>query len=151
MTPDPVAGQRSDIPIGAAGKVVFQPEKALAERALNADMDHHLARNGGIGTSGPGGVRSRSLGRFLTDEAALKLLYLVLHRTGKAWTMPRREWRMDKAQLAVLFGERFTISNRPLTAHDGQASMTSECQVCLTVNLADLMIWSLWFFTRLGA
>jgi putative transposase len=50
----------------------------------------------------------RARGHFPTDEAALKLLYLVLHRAEKAWTMPAREWSMAKAQFAVLFGERFT-------------------------------------------
>lgn len=49
----------------------------------------------------------RTRGHFPTDEAALKLLYLVLNRTGKAWTMPACEWSMAKAQFAVLFGERF--------------------------------------------
>ena len=50
----------------------------------------------------------RARGHFPTDEAALKLLFLVLHRTEKEWTMPPREWSMAKAQFAVLFGERFT-------------------------------------------
>jgi transposase-like protein len=50
----------------------------------------------------------RGRGHFPTDEAALKLLYLVLHRAEKEWTMPPREWSMAKAQFAVLFGERFT-------------------------------------------
>ena len=50
----------------------------------------------------------RSRGHFPTDEAALKLLYLVLNRTEKEWTMPPREWAMAKAQFAVLFGQRFT-------------------------------------------
>jgi putative transposase len=50
----------------------------------------------------------RARGHFPTDEAALKLLFLVLNRTEKAWTMPPREWSMAKAQFAVLFGERFT-------------------------------------------
>jgi putative transposase len=42
-----------------------------------------------------------------TDQAALKLLFLVLNRTEKAWTIPLREWTMAKAQFALLFGERF--------------------------------------------
>ena len=50
----------------------------------------------------------RARGHFPTDEAALKLLFLVLHRSEKEWTMPPREWSMAKAQFAVLFGERFT-------------------------------------------
>ena len=50
----------------------------------------------------------RARGHFPTDEAAMKLLFLVLHRSEKEWTMPAREWCMAKAQFAVLFGERFT-------------------------------------------
>ena len=50
----------------------------------------------------------RARGHFPTDEAALKLLFPVLNRTGKEWTMPPREWSIAKAQFAVLFGERFT-------------------------------------------
>jgi putative transposase len=50
----------------------------------------------------------RARGHFPTDEAALKLLFLVLHRAEKEWTMAAREWCMAKAQFAVLFGERFT-------------------------------------------
>jgi putative transposase len=50
----------------------------------------------------------RVRGHFPTDEAAMKLLFLVLNRTERAWKMPPREWAMAKAQFAVLFGERFT-------------------------------------------
>src|SRR3954447_17452634 len=50
----------------------------------------------------------RARGPFPTDEAAMKLLFLVLNRAEKEWKMPPREWAMAKAQFAVLFGERFT-------------------------------------------
>jgi putative transposase len=50
----------------------------------------------------------RARGHFPTDEAAMKLLFLVLNRSEKEWKMPPREWAMAKAQFAVLFGERFT-------------------------------------------
>lgn len=50
----------------------------------------------------------RARGHFPSDDAALKLLYLVLNRTERAWKMAPREWAMAKAQFAVLFGERFT-------------------------------------------
>jgi putative transposase len=52
----------------------------------------------------------RARGHFPTDEAALKLLFLVLNRSEKEWRMPPREWAMAKAQFAVLFGERFTTA-----------------------------------------
>lgn len=50
----------------------------------------------------------RARGHFPSDEAALKLLFLVLNRAEKEGKMPSREWAMAKAQFAVLFGERFT-------------------------------------------
>ena len=50
----------------------------------------------------------RARGHFPTDEAAMKLLFLVLNRSEKEWTMPAREWSLAKAQFAILFGERFT-------------------------------------------
>ena len=145
---------------GADPKTAFDPngllddlKKALAERALNAEMDHHLA-NGEAGNNRNGygkktvvtdtarielepevipfyafhpdvrrlvyttnaiealnsklrrAVRAR--GHFPTDEAAMKLLFLVLNRSEKEWTMPAREWSLAKAQFAILFGERFT-------------------------------------------
>ena len=49
----------------------------------------------------------RARGHFPSDEAATKLLYLILNRSEKEWKMPPREWTMAKAQFAVIFGERF--------------------------------------------
>lgn len=49
----------------------------------------------------------RARGHFPNDEAAAKLLYLILNRSEKEWKMPPREWNMAKTQFAVLFGERF--------------------------------------------
>lgn len=49
----------------------------------------------------------RARGHFPSDEAATKLLFLILNRSEKEWKMPPREWSMAKAQFAVIFGERF--------------------------------------------
>jgi putative transposase len=49
----------------------------------------------------------RARGHFPSDEAAMKLLFLVLNRSEKAWKMPPREWSMAKAQFAILFDQRF--------------------------------------------
>ena len=49
----------------------------------------------------------RARGHFPSDDAALKMLFLVLNQAEKAWTMPAREWAMAKSQFAVIFGERF--------------------------------------------
>ena len=68
-------------------------------------------------------VRTRS--HFPSDEAALKLLYLVLNPAEREWRMPPREWGlsalltslrgigqspMARAQLAILFEDRFQIA-----------------------------------------
>ena len=50
----------------------------------------------------------RTRGHFPNDDAASKLLYLVLNRTEKEWKVAPKEWAMAKGQFAVLFGERFT-------------------------------------------
>ena len=50
----------------------------------------------------------RSRGHFPNDEAATKLLFLVLREVGREWKMPPREWAAAKTQFAVMFGERFT-------------------------------------------
>jgi putative transposase len=52
----------------------------------------------------------RARGHFPTDEAALKLLFLVLNRTAKEWRMPAREWTAAKAQFAILFEDRFVTT-----------------------------------------
>lgn len=49
----------------------------------------------------------RVRGHFPNDEAALKLLFLTLNRAEKDWKMPPREWSAARAQMAVLFGDRF--------------------------------------------
>jgi putative transposase len=52
----------------------------------------------------------RARGHFPTDDAALKLLFLVLNRIAKEWKMPAREWTAAKAQFAILFEDRFTTT-----------------------------------------
>ena len=49
----------------------------------------------------------RARGHFPTDDAAIKLIFLVLNRAEKEWRMPPREWAMAKTQFAVIFGDRF--------------------------------------------
>jgi putative transposase len=46
-------------------------------------------------------------GHFPSDDAATKLLDLILNRSEKERKMPLREWSMAKAHFAVIFGERF--------------------------------------------
>ena len=52
----------------------------------------------------------RTRGHFPSDEAALELLYLVLNLAEREWRMPPREWGMARAQLAILFDDRFQLA-----------------------------------------
>lgn len=49
----------------------------------------------------------RTRGHFPSDDAAMKLLYLVLSHAADDWKRPPREWFEAKTQFAVVFGERF--------------------------------------------
>lgn len=49
----------------------------------------------------------RARGHFPNDDAAMKLLYLVLNNAAAEWKRPAREWMEAKTQFAVVFGERF--------------------------------------------
>jgi putative transposase len=51
----------------------------------------------------------RTRGHFPNDDAAAKLLYLVLNRANDDWKRPPREWFEAKAQFAIMFGERFAV------------------------------------------
>jgi putative transposase len=49
----------------------------------------------------------RTRGHFPNDDAAMKLLYLVLNHAAEDWKRPPREWTEARTQFAVIFGERF--------------------------------------------
>lgn len=49
----------------------------------------------------------RTRGHFPNDDAAMKLLYLVLNNAAEGWKRPPREWFEARTQFAVVFGERF--------------------------------------------
>lgn len=51
----------------------------------------------------------RSRGHFPTDEAAIKLLYLVLRSVSKNWKNAQREWTAAMTQFAIMFGDRFSV------------------------------------------
>jgi putative transposase len=52
----------------------------------------------------------RSRGHFPSDESAMKLIWLVLRNVTADWKMPPREWHAAKAQFAIAFGDRFTLT-----------------------------------------
>src|SRR5215204_4068180 len=52
----------------------------------------------------------KTRGHFPTDEAAIKLLYLVLRDVIAEWKMPPREWCEAKTQFAIMFDGRFVTA-----------------------------------------
>ncbi|CAM5787198.1 IS256 family transposase ISButh3 [Ottowia pentelensis] len=52
----------------------------------------------------------KNRGRFPSDEAATKLLFLALRNITANWTMPPRTWKEAANQFAIVFGDRFTLS-----------------------------------------
>jgi len=50
----------------------------------------------------------KTRGHFPNDEAALKLLYLVLRNISRRWTKAPREWKPAMTQFAILYPDRFT-------------------------------------------
>ena len=51
----------------------------------------------------------RGRGHFPSDEAAMKLIWLVLRNVTAGWTRPPISWQAAKAQFALQFEERFVI------------------------------------------
>ena len=52
----------------------------------------------------------RARGHFPTDEAATKLIWLVLREITRDWRMPPIAWHAARAQFAILFGDRFEMT-----------------------------------------
>lgn len=48
----------------------------------------------------------RNRGHFPSDEAAIKLLYLVIRNISAKWKMPQRGWKTVLNQFAILFEDR---------------------------------------------
>ncbi len=84
------------------------PTAKSAKGRNTGPRSSHAGRQSHGGAELQAPPRRQGQGHFPTDDTALKLLFLVLNRSQKAWTMPLREWAMAKAQVAVLFGVRFT-------------------------------------------
>jgi putative transposase len=49
----------------------------------------------------------KTRGHFPSDEAATKLIYLVLRDITKKWTKPPITWKLAATQFALRFGQRF--------------------------------------------
>jgi len=46
---------------------------------------------------------------FPNDEAAMKLIFMILQRISKRWTMPIRNWGEALNQFALIYGDRVTL------------------------------------------
>lgn len=64
----------------------------------------------------------RARGHFPNDDAAMKLLFLVLNRSQKEWKMPPREWAMAKAGVSPSFSA--SDSREPWPADVQQPAQT---------------------------
>lgn len=52
----------------------------------------------------------RNKGHFPSDDAAIKLIYLSLRQIEAKWKRPPRQWHAARSQLAIQFGERFSLT-----------------------------------------
>ena len=50
----------------------------------------------------------KTRGQFPTDEAAIKLIWLVLRNLSVSWDKEPNYWRHARNQFAIVYGERFT-------------------------------------------
>jgi putative transposase len=53
----------------------------------------------------------RVRGHFPSEEAAAKLIWLVLRNVQARWKNPPISWHAAKAQLAIQFEERFLVTD----------------------------------------
>ncbi|BEQ15971.1 hypothetical protein FAK_30370 [Desulfoferula mesophila] len=56
------------------------------------------------------GKNVRNRGHFPNDDAAIKLLYLVIRNVGAKWRMPQSGWEMVLNQFAILFEDRLQMA-----------------------------------------
>jgi transposase-like protein len=77
----------------------FSPEIRKAIYTTNAieSVNYNLQRN----------LKTRQ--SFPNDESAMKLIYMILQRISKKWTMPVRDWGAALNQFAVIYGNRVPL------------------------------------------
>ena len=77
----------------------FSPEIRKAIYTTNAieSVNYTLQRN----------LKTRQ--SFPNDEAAMKLIFMILRRISKRWTMPIRNWGEALHQFAVIYGDRVAL------------------------------------------
>ena len=77
----------------------FSPEIRKAVYTTNAieSVNYNLQRN----------LKTRQ--SFPNDEAAMKLIFMILRRISKRWTMPIRNWGEALNQFAIIYGDRVPL------------------------------------------
>ena len=77
----------------------FSPEIRKAIYTTNAieSINYNLQRN----------LKTRQ--SFPNDESAMKLIFMILQRISKKWTMPIRNWGEALNQFAVIYGDRVPL------------------------------------------
>ena len=77
----------------------FSPEIRKAIYTTNAveSLNYTLQRN----------LKTRQ--SFPNDEAAMKLVFMILRRISKRWTMPIRNWGEAMHQFSVIYGDRVPL------------------------------------------
>jgi len=77
----------------------FSPEIRKAVYTTNAieSVNYTLQRN----------LKTRQ--SFPNDEAAMKLIFMILQRISKKWTMPIRNWGEALNQFALIYGDRVPL------------------------------------------
>jgi transposase-like protein len=77
----------------------FSPEIRKAIYTTNAieSVNYNLQRN----------LKTRQ--SFPNDEAAMKLIFMILRRISKKWTMPIRNWTAALNQFALIYGDRVPL------------------------------------------
>jgi putative transposase len=77
----------------------FSPEIRKAIYTTNAieSVNYTLQRN----------LKTRQ--SFPNDEAAMKLIFMILRRISKKWTMPIRNWAGALNQFALIYGDRVPL------------------------------------------
>jgi transposase-like protein len=77
----------------------FSPEIRKAISTANAieSVNYTLRRN----------LKTRQ--SFPNDEAAMKLIFMILQRVSKKWTMPIRNWGGAMHRFSVIYGDRVPL------------------------------------------
>ncbi|HEX7356566.1 MAG TPA: transposase, partial [Ignavibacteriaceae bacterium] len=57
---------------------------------------------------------TKTKGAFSSDQALLKLMYLVIMNINKKWTMPIHNWGIAISQLYIKFGDRILKEQRSI-------------------------------------